>query len=102
MLMFSEFFIPYHEMPSYLRPFASISYFRYAFDAMLQAVYGFNRPVMKCHVDFCMFRDPKKYLEYLGLSLDFQKDVIVLSVWIAVLQFLLIFVLYFRVFRACR
>ncbi|CAH0714523.1 unnamed protein product, partial [Brenthis ino] len=43
MLMFSEFFIPYHEMPSYLQPLALISYFRYAFDAFLQTAYGFNR-----------------------------------------------------------
>lgn len=102
MLMFSEFFIPYHEIPAFLRPFASISYFRYSFDAFLQIVYGFNRPQLECKAVYCMFKNPNQYLQYLGLSLDIQTDIIVLSVWIVVLQILLIFVLYYRVFRACR
>ncbi|XP_013142798.1 PREDICTED: ATP-binding cassette sub-family G member 4-like isoform X2 [Papilio polytes] len=102
MLMFSGFFIPYHEVPVYLRPFALISYFRYAFDAFLSTVYGFNRPNLPCHKEFCFYKNPSKYLEFLGLSEDFYNDVIVLIVWILVLEISLICVLKYRVYKACR
>ncbi|KAM3963713.1 ATP-binding cassette sub-family G member 1 isoform 1-T1 [Aphomia sociella] len=103
MLMFSEFFIPYREMPVYLRPFATISYFRYSFDAFLEIVYGLERPKLPCLTEvFCMFRKPEDYLEYLGLSRDFNRDIIALIVWIVVVQICLISVLMYRVYRACR
>lgn len=102
MLMFSEFFIPYEEMPSYLRPFAAISYFRYAFDAMLETVYGFNRPVLPCNKVFCMFKKPDHYLNHLGLARNITHDITALIIWILVLQMALMCVLSFRVYRACR
>ncbi|XP_059046230.1 ATP-binding cassette sub-family G member 1-like isoform X2 [Achroia grisella] len=103
MLMFSEFFIPYREIPVYLRPFAAISYFRYSFDAFLETVYGLERPKLPCLTEiFCMFRKPEDYLEYLGISRDINRDIIALIVWIIFVQILLISVLLFRVYRACR
>ncbi|XP_046962805.1 ATP-binding cassette sub-family G member 1-like isoform X1 [Vanessa cardui] len=102
MLMFSEFFIPYHEMPSYLQPFASISYFRYAFDALMQTAYGFGRNVLPCHTVFCLFKRPEKYLDYLGLSKEFRTDVIALVIWIIILKISLMCVLKYKVYKACR
>ncbi|CAH2230972.1 ATP-binding cassette sub-family G member 1-like [Pararge aegeria] len=102
MLMFSEFFIPYQEMPSYLQPFAVISYFRYAFDAFLQTAYGFGRAKLPCHKVFCAFKNPDKYLNELGLSQNYTNDVIALVVWIVILKISLICVLKYRVYKACR
>ncbi|XP_047530549.1 ATP-binding cassette sub-family G member 1-like isoform X3 [Vanessa atalanta] len=102
MLMFSEFFIPYHEMPSYLQPFASISYFRYAFDALMQTAYGFGRSVLPCHAVFCLFKRPEKYLDYLGLSKDFRTDIIAIVIWIIILKISLMCVLKYKVYKACR
>ncbi|XP_037298379.1 ATP-binding cassette sub-family G member 1 isoform X1 [Manduca sexta] len=102
MLMFSEFFIPYSEIPAYLRPFATISYFRYAFDAFLQTVYGFGRETLPCHKAFCMFRKPNDYLDYMGLSRNISSDIVALVLWIVLLQLTLFCVLAFRVYRACR
>jgi ATP-binding cassette, subfamily G (WHITE), member 1 len=102
MLMFSEFFIPYREMPAYLRPFAAISYFRYAFDAFLETVYGFDRERLKCEQAFCLFSRPDKYLEHLGLSRDLYGDLFALVIWIVLLKISLICILIYRVHRACR
>ncbi|XP_034827158.1 ATP-binding cassette sub-family G member 1-like isoform X2 [Maniola hyperantus] len=102
MLMFSEFFIPYHEMPTYLQPFALISYFRYAFDAFLQTAYGFNREKLPCHTVFCIFKNPSKYLDHLGLSQNFTNDVVALIIWIVLLKISLMCVLKYRVYKACR
>lgn len=102
MLMFSEFFIPYKEIPVYLRPFAKISYFRYAFDALLEAVYGFNREKLPCHRVFCIFKNPEDYLHYIGLSRNLNNDILVLVLWIIFLQISLICVLAFKVYKACR
>ncbi|XP_073949040.1 ABC transporter G family member 2-like [Choristoneura fumiferana] len=102
MLMFSEFFIPYHEMPYYLRPFAAISYFRYAFDAFVQSAYGFNRENLPCNKAFCMFKSPEAYLTYLGLTRPYLYDVYALLIWIVLLQITFVCVLRFQVYRACR
>ncbi|CAK1540628.1 unnamed protein product [Leptosia nina] len=102
MLMFSEFFIPYKEMPSYLQPFALISYFRYSFDAFMQTVYGFGRPKLPCYKIICLFRDPKYYLEYLGLSGNFTTDCVALAIWILLLKTTLLCVLRYRVYKACK
>ncbi|CAK1600844.1 unnamed protein product [Parnassius mnemosyne] len=102
MLMFSGFFIPYHEMPNYLRPLATISYFRYAFDGFLLTVYGFERPNLTCHTTYCFFRNPVKYLDYLGLSQNFNNDIIILFVWIIALEISLICVLRYKVYKACK
>ncbi|XP_026732379.1 ATP-binding cassette sub-family G member 4-like isoform X1 [Trichoplusia ni] len=102
MLMFSEFFIPYREMPVYLRPFATISYFRYAFDAFLETVYGLGREKLPCHQEFCMFKDPSSHLEFLGLSRNLSADFFALVLWIVLLQIALVFVLLLRVYKSCR
>ncbi|XP_047019106.1 ATP-binding cassette sub-family G member 4-like isoform X2 [Helicoverpa zea] len=102
MLMFSEFFIPYHEMPVYLRPFALISYFRYAFDAFLETVFGLDRGRLPCYEPYCMFKNPVKYLEHLGLARDLKADFTALVLWIVLLQITLVIVLHVRVYRACR
>ncbi|XP_013183106.1 ATP-binding cassette sub-family G member 4 isoform X2 [Amyelois transitella] len=102
MLMFSEFFIPYEEMPVYLRPFSTISYFRYSFSALLETVYGFNRDKLPCHKPFCMFKLPEKYLEYLNITRNINNDIAALIIWIVLLQICLICVLVFRVRRTCR
>ncbi|XP_061729878.1 ATP-binding cassette sub-family G member 1-like isoform X2 [Cydia pomonella] len=102
MLMFSEFFIPYHEMPTYLQPFANISYFRYAFDAFVQAAYGFGREPLPCNKEFCLFRTPQQYLKYLGLHRPLIYDIYALLIWIVLLQISFICVLKYRVYKACR
>nr|QCO93589.1 ATP-binding cassette subfamily G member 7 [Chilo suppressalis] len=103
MLMFSEFFIPYQEMPVYLRPLADISYFRYSFDAILETVYGFGRERLPCNTKIiCIFSRPDKYLDHLGLSRNFYGDITALVIWIVLLQISLICVLSFRVHKACR
>ncbi|XP_026315845.1 ATP-binding cassette sub-family G member 1-like isoform X2 [Hyposmocoma kahamanoa] len=102
MLMFSEFFIPYQEIPFYLQPFGVISYFRYSFDAFLKTAYGFGREDLPCQAVFCMFKKPEKYLEHLGLTRDFMTDIWALLIWIWILQTSLIGVLVFRVYKACR
>ncbi|XP_053613021.1 ATP-binding cassette sub-family G member 4-like isoform X2 [Plodia interpunctella] len=102
MLMFSEFFIPYDEMPVYLRPFSTISYFRYSFSALLQTVYGFDREKLPCLKDFCMFKVPAKYLQHLNITRNINMDIAALVIWIVLLQICLICVLVFRARGACR
>ncbi|XP_028040628.1 ATP-binding cassette sub-family G member 1-like [Bombyx mandarina] len=102
MLMFSEFFIPYKEIPTYLQPLCVISYFRYGFNAFLKIVYGYGREKLPCHVVFCMFKNPAKYLEYLGVSGSVTYDFLALVIWIVVLQITLVFVLMFKAYNACR
>lgn len=101
MLIFSGFFIRTYELSAAFRPLTSISYFRYSFEGLLQAVYGSNRTTLTCSEPFCFFRSPKKFLQTFEMDYDsFVTDTIVLLAWIVFLQILLYISLVIKVKRS--
>ena len=82
--------------------------FRYAFEGVLQAVYGFDREPLKCEVkdledlaelEICkILRSPKKILEDLDVQdASFYMDVIFLFAFFVVLRIICYLVLWWRV-----
>lgn len=64
-----------------------VSYFRYAFEGSIQAIFGYNRPELECNIAFCYYKTTTKFLQELDMTGDlFEWDVIVLASWIVVLQ----------------
>lgn len=43
LLLFTGFLVPFREMPEYLHPFTYLSWFRYAMEAIVISMYGFDR-----------------------------------------------------------
>ncbi|CAD7079385.1 unnamed protein product [Hermetia illucens] len=87
MMIFCGFFIRFNELPECLQPLTYVSYFRYAFEGSIQAIFGYNRPDLECNIAFCYYKTTTKFLQELDMTGDlFEWDVIVLASWIVVLQ----------------
>lgn len=94
LLLFAGFFLKYEEIATYLQPVRAISFFRYAFEGMLQAVYGGDRPKLKCSTEFCLFRWPKSILTHMDMpSTTFTTIILVLTGWMLILHILTYIVL---------
>uniref|UniRef100_A0AAG5D9G1 ABC transporter domain-containing protein n=1 Tax=Anopheles atroparvus TaxID=41427 RepID=A0AAG5D9G1_ANOAO len=89
-LLFSGFFIRYNELQDFFKPLTQISYFRYAFEGLVQATYSHNRTELGCEEIFCYYRKTSKILETLHMEPNrYWTDVAGLSIWIVVLHVIL-------------
>ncbi|XP_014205278.1 ATP-binding cassette sub-family G member 1-like [Copidosoma floridanum] len=96
MFLFAGFFLKLGEIPFYLQFFSDVSYFRYAFEGLLQAVY-LGRPKIPCYADFCYLRTPDRILGELGMpSMPLHATLIALVVWIVGLHSLVYGVLRYK------
>uniref|UniRef100_A0A1I8JNC3 ABC2_membrane domain-containing protein n=1 Tax=Macrostomum lignano TaxID=282301 RepID=A0A1I8JNC3_9PLAT len=98
-LLFSGFFVTFSTIPVYLQWLSYCSYVRYAFEAVLQIIYGMNRNHLECNPDAsadsseslapCL-SDPDFFLKF--FSADGAKiyvDFIVLCMFFVILRGLL-------------
>ncbi|PAA71793.1 hypothetical protein BOX15_Mlig025417g1, partial [Macrostomum lignano] len=110
-LLFSGFFVTFSTIPVYLQWLSYCSYVRYAFEAVLQIIYGMNRNHLECNPDAsadsseslapCL-SDPDFFLKF--FSADGAKiyvDFIVLCMFFVILRGLCFLILKFRT-RASR
>ncbi|XP_067009790.2 ATP-binding cassette sub-family G member 4 isoform X2 [Anabrus simplex] len=102
MFLFSGFFIRLSDIPVYLKWLSYISYFRFAFQSSIVALYGFNRPPLVCSVPFCAFKQPRKFLKELDMADEagFWCCVAGLVTWIILLQMALYVALRWRLHKA--
>ncbi|XP_017753169.1 PREDICTED: ATP-binding cassette sub-family G member 4-like isoform X2 [Eufriesea mexicana] len=89
MILFAGFFLKFSEVTPYLQPLCAVSFFRYAFEGILQAIYDGNRERLQCYEIYCHVRLPKKILEGMDMpAVSFCTTVISLCIWILCLQLL--------------
>lgn len=96
MVLFSGFFSKLSDIPWYLSWLTYVSFTRYSFEGTMIAIFGLDRPKMKCNQIYCHFRKPKDFLENFSLTGDFNTyliDVIVLIALFVVLRVVAYFVL---------
>ncbi|XP_033153719.1 ABC transporter G family member 2 [Drosophila mauritiana] len=67
-LLFSGFFIRLNELSWFLRPICDVSFFRYIFEGLMRAIYGYDRGELECYAtnNFCYYRTADQFLK------DFQ------------------------------
>ncbi|XP_050321240.1 ATP-binding cassette sub-family G member 1 [Bactrocera neohumeralis] len=99
-MIFSGFFIRIHELSDIFRPLCDISFYRYTMEAFIQAIYGYGRPDLQCHKEFCYFKSPSKLLKELDMEADlYGHDISVLSIWIIFFMVLFFISLVLRIKR---
>ncbi|XP_058807743.1 ATP-binding cassette sub-family G member 1-like [Phymastichus coffea] len=94
-LVFAGFLVLFNHMPRFMYWLTYTSYLRYALEAMVQAIYGFNRPNLPCPVDddmtdmtYCQFRMPKAIIKELAMTdVDYWFNFTILFVHFVVLRF---------------
>lgn len=87
MILFAGFFLKFSEVPLFLQPFCSISFFRFAFEGILQAFYDGDRERLRCYKIYCHLRSPKKVLEEMDMpAISYYTTVLGLCIWILLLQ----------------
>ncbi|KAL6262646.1 hypothetical protein P5V15_005440 [Pogonomyrmex californicus] len=98
--LFAGFFVKIEEMSEYLQPLGTLSYYRYAFEGLMQAVY-LDRENLLCSELYCHFRSPNKILDTMGLlTVPFYVTLIILGFWIFCLHITLYSVFYWKIYYA--
>lgn len=102
-LLFSGFFVNFDTMPKYLNWLSYLSYVRYSFEGVLQAIYGFDRPHLKSKETFTLidcqnFKNPKLFLEFMDVDkAEVHLDLVFLCLFIVGIRALAYLVLKWRV-----
>lgn len=100
MFLFSGFFILLSDLPPCLEWLAYISYFRYPFEGLMLAVYGNDRPNLKCSLPYCYYKSPAKFLQDLDLVQgNYWIDIAGIVAWIIVLRIAFYAVLKWKLYR---
>lgn len=89
MVTLAGFLVFFNHMPRIFYYVSYINYYRFAFDGLVQAIYGFQREAIPCpsNIEYCHLRMPSLILEELSMTKSiFWIDVIVLLAWFVVIR----------------
>ncbi|KQS70034.1 uncharacterized protein Dere_GG24450, isoform B [Drosophila erecta] len=87
-LLFSGFFIRLEELSWFLRPICDVSFFRYIFEGLMRAIYGYDRGELECRAtsNFCYYRTAEHFLKDFQMQGDeFGWDLAVLGMFVLLL-----------------
>ncbi|XP_011872092.1 PREDICTED: ATP-binding cassette sub-family G member 1-like [Vollenhovia emeryi] len=97
-LLLSGFFVSAKDVHPYLRWLFDISFFKYAFEGVLLAIYGYDRAKLKCSKIYCHYAVPKKFLMEWGIEdINYWFNIIILIVVCIVLDILAYIILNVRI-----
>ncbi|XP_039310784.1 ATP-binding cassette sub-family G member 4 [Solenopsis invicta] len=100
LLLFSGFFLKLGQMSEYLRPLCIVSFFRYALEGMMQAIY-LDRFNLMCLEIYCYLSSPSKILSIMGMpTVPVYVTLIILSCWIFCLHIITYVVFRWRIYYA--
>lgn len=97
MFLLSGFFLSPKDLTSVFQALSYLSYFKYAFEAAVQSIFGYNRDRLPCSQPYCHYRSLCKFIKDLGMvDFTYWDNIAALVAWIVVMQFSLYFVLKWR------
>ncbi|XP_018361256.1 PREDICTED: ATP-binding cassette sub-family G member 4-like isoform X1 [Trachymyrmex cornetzi] len=100
LILFAGFFSKLEEMSMYLQPLSYVSFFRYAFEGVMQAIY-LDRPNLTCLEIYCYLRSPNKILTMMGIpTVPFYVTLIILAFWIFFFHAITYAVLLWKIYYA--
>ncbi|XP_018305812.1 ATP-binding cassette sub-family G member 4 isoform X1 [Mycetomoellerius zeteki] len=100
LLLFAGFFLKLGEMSTYVQPLGYVSFFRYAFEGVMQAIY-LDRPNLTCLEIYCYLRSPSKILTMMDMpTVPFHVILIILAFWIFFFHLITYAVLLWKIYYA--
>ncbi|EFN86036.1 ATP-binding cassette sub-family G member 4 [Harpegnathos saltator] len=100
LLLFAGFFLKLGEMSEYLQPLGCLSFFRYAFEGMVQAIYS-DRDNLSCSTIYCYLQSPSTILAMMDMpTISFHFILIILGFWIICLHIITYVILCFKIYYA--
>ncbi|XP_011688795.1 PREDICTED: ATP-binding cassette sub-family G member 4-like [Wasmannia auropunctata] len=100
LFLFAGFYVKLEEIPTHLQPLCYISFFRFAFEGLMQAIY-LDRANLSCSEIYCHWRSPNKILAEMDMpSMPFYVNLIVLGFWILSLHIITYALLYWKIHYA--
>ncbi|XP_014486853.1 PREDICTED: ATP-binding cassette sub-family G member 4-like isoform X2 [Dinoponera quadriceps] len=100
LMLFAGFFLKLGEVPKYLQPISWVSFFRYAFEGVIQAIY-IDRGKLTCSQLYCYLQSPSRILTMMDMpSTSFHIVLIILAIWIFCLHLLTYAVLCVKIYYA--
>lgn len=97
-------FALFNHMPRILYYVSYVNFYRFAFDGLVQAIYGFQREPLHCpsHINYCHFRVPSTMLEELRMAKSiFWIDVVVVLAWSVIIRIIVYISLKRRLSKIC-
>lgn len=86
-LIFSGFFVHLNDAHPYLQWMFHLSFLKYGFEGVIVAIYGYDRPKLKCSNIYCHFAIPEKLLTTVDMkNVDYWFCMIVLTCLYVVLD----------------
>jgi ATP-binding cassette, subfamily G (WHITE), member 1 len=96
-LIYSGFFIKISEVNESMHWLFHISFFKYAFDGAMQAIYGYNRKKLNCNAIYCHFVDPKYFKKFIEMpSCSYQTAVFAWIDFVIIFRLIAFFIIKFR------
>ncbi|XP_072765400.1 ATP-binding cassette sub-family G member 1 isoform X2 [Anoplolepis gracilipes] len=101
LLLFAGFFVKINELSVYVQPLSTVSFFRYAFEGMMQAIYDLDRPNLYCSEIYCYLHSPKAILSAMNMpTVSFNVILTILGFWIFCLHVIIYAVLCWKIYYA--
>ncbi|XP_039311065.1 ATP-binding cassette sub-family G member 1-like [Solenopsis invicta] len=96
-LLLTGYFVKIQEMLNFVKPLSALSYYRFAFEGLMQAAY-IDRPNLSCSDMYCYLGSTKKILYLMDIpSISFYGIVIILSCWIIAFHIVICTILLWKI-----
>lgn len=100
-LLLSGFFVTLKDLYPPFQVVAEVCYFKFAFVAACQSIFGYDRPKLPCYEAYCQYRNVDKFLADVGMSdFTFWHNILCLFAWVLAMQLLLYVVLRWKLWKA--
>lgn len=98
--IFCGFFVHLTDASPYLHFLFYISYLRYAAEGCVDALFGYDRPKLKCNDIYCHFQIPGKFIKVVDMQRnDFWSAFVILLVILIAIRILAFLVIMWRLKR---
>lgn len=95
-VLFSNFFVHVKDTAPIWHWIFEMSFIKHGFDGSMLAIFGWNRSKMQCEQMYCHFSWPYKFMEELGITVNFSDVIIKLIFFAFFFRFVAFLIMWWR------